>query len=117
MQKDNRVYKIARRAEWEALKREGVFAGSPDDLRDGFIHLSAAGQVKATAAKYFTGQDELFLLAIDAATLGSGLKWEPSRGGARFPHLYGVLPLSAVEHVTLVSLGDGGRQAFPLVIP
>ena len=83
-----RVYKLLRPAEWAAFDRDGVFAGSPDDVRDGFIHLSAEDQVAATRAKWFAGEDKLITVALDAAALGDALRWEASRGGALFPHLY-----------------------------
>jgi uncharacterized protein (DUF952 family) len=90
------VYKICRPEEWQAAEHDGVFCGSPDDRRDGFIHFSAAVQVPGTVEKYFSGQAGLILIAIDARALGAALKWEPSRGGALFPHLYGDLSLDAV---------------------
>ena len=90
------IYKICRREEWAAAQRDQVFCGSPDDLRDGFIHFSTAAQVAGTFEKYFAGETGLVLVAVDAQALGTGLKWEPSRGGALFPHLYGELALQAV---------------------
>jgi uncharacterized protein (DUF952 family) len=90
------IYKILRAAEWQDAERDGVFRGSPDDRRDGFIHCSTAEQTPGTYEKYFAGQPGLVLAAIDAKALGAALKWEPSRGGALFPHLYGDLSLSAV---------------------
>jgi uncharacterized protein (DUF952 family) len=89
----NRIYKICRRHEWEAAERDRVFRGSPDDQRDGFIHFSTAEHVPGTLEKYFAGESGLVLIAVDAGALGTALKWEPSRGGALFPHLYGELPL------------------------
>jgi uncharacterized protein (DUF952 family) len=90
------IYKICRPEEWAAAEREGAFHGSPDDRRDGFIHFSTATQVPGTVEKYFAGHPELVLIAIDADALGDALKWETSRGGALFPHLYGALSLAAV---------------------
>ncbi len=90
------IYKICRRDEWSAAERERVFRGSPDDLRDGFIHFSTAEQTPGTFEKYFAGESGLVLVAVDARELGPALKWEPSRGGALFPHLYGELGLDAV---------------------
>jgi uncharacterized protein (DUF952 family) len=90
------IYKICRHDEWSAAERERVFRGSPDDLRDGFIHFSTAAQTPGTFEKYFAGETGLVLVAVDARVLGPALKWEPSRGGALFPHLYGVLGLDAV---------------------
>jgi uncharacterized protein (DUF952 family) len=101
------VYKICRRDEWSAAERERVFRGSPDDLRDGFIHFSTAEQSPGTFEKYFAGQTGLVLVAIDARKLGQALKWEASRGGALFPHLYGELGLDAVLWSRpLVSVAD-----------
>ena len=90
------IYKILRAAEWQEAERDGRFRGSPDDRRDGFIHFSTAEQTPGTYEKYFSGMPGLMLAAIDAGALGTALKWEPSRGGALFPHLYGDLPLTAV---------------------
>lgn len=82
------VYKILRPAEWAAFEADGGFAGSPDDLRDGFIHLSTDAQLAGTLARYFAGELELSLVTLDADRLGDALRWEASRGGAEFPHLY-----------------------------
>jgi uncharacterized protein (DUF952 family) len=90
------IYKICRPDEWAAAGRARVFCGSPDDRRDGFIHFSTAAQVPGTLEKYFSGEPGLVLIAVDAGRLGAALKWEPSRGGALFPHLYGDLSLDAV---------------------
>jgi uncharacterized protein (DUF952 family) len=87
-----RVYKIVSRADWADAQAKGRYEGSADDLRDGFIHLSAEDQWAGTAAKYFAGRDDMLLVAFEAEALGSGLRWEPSRGDALFPHLYGSLP-------------------------
>jgi uncharacterized protein (DUF952 family) len=93
------VYKICDASLWREAERNGVFRGAPVDLADGFIHFSAADQVAETAAKHFAGRENLVLIAVDAEALGDALAWEPSRGGALFPHLYGELPLSAVKGV------------------
>jgi uncharacterized protein (DUF952 family) len=90
------IYKICSRAEWSAALAAGSYTGSADDARDGFIHFSTAAQLEATAAKYFAGRDDLVLLEVDATQLGSQLRFEPSRGGDLFPHLYDALPLLAV---------------------
>jgi uncharacterized protein (DUF952 family) len=90
-----------------------VFRGSEVDLRDGFIHFSSAAQVVETAGKHFAGQSDLLLVRIDGAKLGDSLKWESSRGGALFPHLYGELDLTAVTRVEPLPLGPGGRHVFP----
>ena len=91
-----RIYKVLRAAEWAHAQASGVFGGSADDLRDGFIHFSTAGQLNATIDRHFAGERDLVVLEVDAAALGDALVWEPSRGGALFPHLYGELPLTAV---------------------
>jgi uncharacterized protein (DUF952 family) len=90
------VYKICRPDEWAAAEGDGIFRGSPNDQRDGFIHFSTAAQLPGTVEKYFAAQPGLVLIAINADALGAALKWEPSRGGALFPHLYGDLSLAAV---------------------
>ncbi|HEX2826463.1 MAG TPA: DUF952 domain-containing protein [Burkholderiales bacterium] len=90
------VYKVLRAPEWAQMQARGVFEGSADDQRDGFIHCSTAEQLEGTIERHFAGERDLMVLEVDAAALGDGLKWEPSRGGALFPHLYGELPLSAV---------------------
>jgi uncharacterized protein (DUF952 family) len=91
------IYKICRPGEWEPAERAGVFRGSPDDHRDGFIHFSTAEQVPGTVERYFSGEPGLVLIAVNAHKLGGALKWETSRGGALFPHLYGDLSLDAVR--------------------
>jgi uncharacterized protein (DUF952 family) len=98
---------------WREAERTGVFSGSEVDRRDGFIHFSSAAQVAETAAKHFAGQGDLLLVHVDAATLGNRLKWEPSRGGAHFPHLYGDLDLTLVTRVDPLPLGPGGRHVLP----
>ena len=107
------VYKILGEAEWQAAVRAGLYAGSADDARDGYIHLSAADQVAATAAKHFWGRSDLVLVALDAARLGVALRWEPSRGGASFPHLYGPLDTAAATSVLPMPLGPGGVPDLP----
>ncbi len=88
------VYKILPREEWRAAEAAGVFEGSAVDLADGFIHLSAEDQVQETLERHFAGQTNLVLVAVEADALGAALKWEPSRGGALFPHLHGPLKTS-----------------------
>jgi uncharacterized protein (DUF952 family) len=110
------IYKISTAALWREAERAGVFIGAPIDLADGFIHFSTAEQVKQTAALHFKGQADLFLAAVDAAALGAALRYEPSRGGALFPHLYGTLPLSAVRWVKPLPLRDGVHE-FPELEP
>ena len=104
------IYKILSEAAYEAAKREGHFSGSADDARDGFIHLSAAHQLETTLAAHFAGQEGLLLVALDPDRLGPQLKWEPSRGGALFPHLYGPFDLVAVVAVERLELGQDGRH-------
>jgi len=107
------IYKICEAALWREAERRGFFAGAGADLADGYIHFSAADQVAETAARHFDGKRDLVLVAVGADQLGPVLKWEPSRGGARFPHLYGALPLSAVRWVKALPLGGDGRHLFP----
>lgn len=106
------VYKILRHPEWEALRAAGRTAGAPVDLADGYVHLSTAAQVRETAARHFAGAGDLMLLAVDGDALGDALRWEPSRGGEDFPHLYGELPLSAVEWAQPLPCRDGAH-VFP----
>jgi uncharacterized protein (DUF952 family) len=107
------IYKIAPRALWQEAQAQGVFTGAPVDEADGFIHFSTAEQAPETAAKHFAGQDDLVLIAVDADALGGALKYEVSRGGALFPHLYGVLTSAAVRWVAPLPLGEDGRHQFP----
>ncbi len=107
------IYKICPAALWREAEAAGVFRGAPVDLADGYIHFSAAAQVAETAARHFAGQHDLLLVAVAADRLGPALKWEPSRGGALFPHLYGTLPLAAVLWVKPLPLGADGRHVFP----
>jgi uncharacterized protein (DUF952 family) len=108
------IYKICAATLWRKSQRHGTFRGSEADLRDGFIHFSTAAQVAETAAKHFAGMADLLLMHVDAECLGPALKWEPSRGGALFPHLYGDLALAAVLRVEPLPLADG-RHVFPLL--
>jgi uncharacterized protein (DUF952 family) len=107
------IYKICTAAEWRQAEQTGVYRGSAVDQSDGFIHFSTAAQAAETAAKHFAGQSDLVLLTVDAAMLGDLLKWEPSRGGALFPHLYGELALAAVRAVAPLPLDASGRHVFP----
>ena len=107
------AYKILTRDQYAQLRADGVFHGAPVDVQDGYVHLSTQAQVVETAAKHFAGQDDLVLAMVDLAGFGDALKWEESRGGQLFPHLYAPLPLSAVaKHVTL-RLDSAGRHQFP----
>jgi len=107
------AFKILTREQWDRLRAEGVFAGAPVDLADGYIHLSARDQVTETVAKHFTGQDDLVLAMVDLVALGDTVIWEPSRGGALFPHVYGPLPLGAVTTTAKIRLGPDGMHVFP----
>jgi len=107
------IYKICTAAEWREAEKAGAYRGSAVDVKDGFIHFSTAEQAAETAAKWFAGQHDLVLVAVDADALGDKVKWEPSRGGALFPHLYGELPLKVVQRVDPLPLDDNGRHAFP----
>ena len=110
-----RIYKLLDAASWEAARAAGVFTGSAVDARDGFIHFSDAAQAQETARLHFKGQSGLMLLTIDADQLGEALKWEPSRGGALFPHLYGPLAVTAVIAARLLELdADGAPMLGPL---
>lgn len=90
------IYKIVQQDLWLKARRAGMFEGAAIDLADGFIHFSTAAQARETAARHFAGQEGLLLVAVDGAALGADLKYEPSRGGDLFPHLYGTLGLAAV---------------------
>ena len=93
------IYKICPASAWREAERQGVYRGSADDIRDGFIHFSLPSQLAETARKHFLGQTALFLIEVDADALGDALRWEPSRGDELFPHLYGELDLGAVTNV------------------
>lgn len=110
------VYKILPAAEWREAERAGAFAGSGIDHQDGFIHFSTAAQMRGTAAKHFAGRDGLVLVAFDGARLsamGDAYRYEPSRGGDLFPHLYADAPLDAVIAVHGLPLGPDGAHVFP----
>ncbi|RLL65018.1 DUF952 domain-containing protein [Paenirhodobacter hankyongi] len=109
------IYKIFRRPEWDAFRAAGETAGAPVDLADGFIHFSTSAQVVETAAKHFATESDLVLVAVAAEPLGTALKWEPSRGGALFPHLYRPLTLADVAWDTSLPLGVSGH-IFPEVL-
>lgn len=107
------IFKIVPEDLWQEAEALGVFKGAPVDLADGFIHFSTADQARETAAKHFAGQDGLLLAAFDADAMGPDLKWEPSRGGDLFPHLYADLPTSLAVWVQPLPLGDDGQHVFP----
>jgi len=106
------IYKIFHAPEWAALQAEGETRGAPVDIADGYVHFSTAEQAAETAAKHFADQDDLVLLALDSTTLGGALMWEPSRGGALFPHLYRPLRMTDVLWHKALPLRDGLHQ-FP----
>lgn len=104
----SRIYKILPRSEWTQAQAAGRFDGSGGDHQDGYIHFSTAEQAQETARRHFHGQSDLVVLAIEAGDLGEALRWEPSRGGALFPHLYGALDVAHVRAVTEAPLGADG---------
>lgn len=106
------IYKIFRADEWAALERDGKTAGAPIDLADGFVHFSTAEQATETAAKHFAGENDLILLACSTDSMGDALKWEVSRGGALFPHLYRDLHLTDVRWSCPLPIGPDGHE-FP----
>ncbi|MXN65954.1 DUF952 domain-containing protein [Stappia sp. GBMRC 2046] len=107
------IYKIVTSTQWAEAQSAGRFDGAPVDQADGFIHFSSADQVRETAAKHFGGQSGLLLVGVEAEKLGDALKWEVSRGGALFPHLYASLDLAKVGWVNDLPLGPGGVHVFP----
>jgi uncharacterized protein (DUF952 family) len=107
------IYKICPEPLWRDAERAGVFTGAAIDLADGYIHFSTAAQVAETAARHFAGQRALVLVAVDAEALGDALRYEPSRGGDLFPHLYAPLTLDAVRRVEPLPLGEDGRHVLP----
>ena len=107
------IYKILADAAYDAAKSEGQFLGTADDLRDGFIHFSAPHQVAGTLAKHYAGQADLFLLTVDPDRLGPELKWEASRGGGLFPHLYAPLPLDAIVGEAPLPLNEDSSHVLP----
>lgn len=106
------IYKIFRRLEWDDFREVGETAGAPIDVTDGFIHFSTVGQVAETAARHFATESDLVLVAVEAEPLGAALKWEPSRRGALFPHLYRTLLISEVVWDKSLPLGATGH-IFP----
>jgi uncharacterized protein (DUF952 family) len=107
------IYKICQGAQWAEAERAGEFRGSGIDLADGYIHFSTAGQVAETAAKHFARMPDLVLVAVAAEDVSGALKWEPSRGGVLFPHLYGALPMAAVRWVKPLPLDAAGTHVLP----
>jgi len=107
------VFKVATRAAWDDACRVGLFKGSADDQRDGFIHLSALHQLSATLAKHFKGQTDLVLVTLDTGALGDALRWECARDGDLFPHLYADLPVAAAREVRALELDGSGVPIVP----
>jgi uncharacterized protein (DUF952 family) len=107
------IYKICPALLWHEAEKAGFFTGAPIDIQDGYLHFSTAEQVRETAARHFADQSDLLLIAIDGDSLGDALRYEPSRGGDLFPHLYAHLPLSAVRWVKPLPLGANGQHIFP----
>jgi uncharacterized protein (DUF952 family) len=112
-----RIYKICPASAWREAERQGVYRGSADDARDGYIHFSAASQLAATARKHFSGQSGLFLIEVDADALGERLRWEPSRQNELFPHLHGELDLGAVTGVRELPVRSDGSHDIPELEP
>jgi uncharacterized protein (DUF952 family) len=112
-----RIYKICSASAWREAERQGVYRGSADDMRDGFIHFSSASQVAETARKHFFGQTALFLIEVDAEALGERLRWERSRNDELFPHLYGELDLGAVRGVLNLHARSDGTHDVPELVP
>jgi uncharacterized protein (DUF952 family) len=112
-----RIYKICPASAWREAERQGVYRGSADDARDGFIHFSLPSQVAETARKHFFGQTGLFLIEVDAGALGDALRWEPSRNDELFPHLYGELDLGAVTGVLGMRARSDGHHDLPELTP
>jgi len=106
------IFKICGRPEWEESLQSGIYLGSEDDRRDGFIHLSTSAQLDGTAAKHFAGREDLLLICYETGDLGETLRWEPSRGGALFPHVYGTLNTGDARWVRPLPLGPDGH-IFP----
>jgi uncharacterized protein (DUF952 family) len=107
------IYKICTAAEWREAEKNGVYRGSAVDRKDGFIHFSSSRQLQETAEKHFAGQRDLVLVTVDDGALGHRLKWEPSRGGGLFPHLYGDLNLKAIRRVDPLPMDEDGGFVFP----
>lgn len=108
------AYKVLTADQMHVLEHEGTFAGAPIDLADGYIHLSTHAQLTETVDKHFAGQTGLWVASVDLESLGEAVKWEPSRGGQLFPHIYGALPLSAVLAYGALARDDAGAVMLPV---
>lgn len=106
------AYKLVDRAEWTAALAAGVHAGSEADRADGYIHMSTQDQLRETARKHYAGRQHLVLVTVDLSGLGEALRWEPSRGGDLFPHLYGVLPVAAALAMRDLAVDVDGTPQF-----
>jgi uncharacterized protein (DUF952 family) len=109
----NQIYKILPASLWDAAEKAGVFNGAGIDIADGYIHFSTQSQMHETAAKHFAGQTDLVLVAVDASKLGTALKYEVSRGGDLFPHLYAPMQIAHIQWVKPLPLGQDGIHVFP----
>lgn len=107
------AYKLLTQDHWLAWKDSGTFTGAPVDVADGYIHLSAREQARETAEKWFADTDPLILVMVDLMALGDTVRWEPSRGGALFPHVYGTMPMSAVSGHSRLRLQVNGKHDWP----
>jgi uncharacterized protein (DUF952 family) len=117
---DSVIYTLVSGANWRTAQRAGAYHGSADDARDGYLHFSTAAQLRLTDAKHRRGEADLWMVAVDAASLGEALRWEAAAGGSRpglFPHLYGALPLAAVIEALPLELRPDGLHDFPPAIP
>ena len=111
------IYKIVSAALWREAEAKGKFDGAPVDIADGYIHFSTAAQTVETAQKHFAGQQDLLLVRVSAEPLGDALKWEPSRGGQLFPHLYGPLPTASAQAVSPIPTLASGAHDFSGLLP
>jgi uncharacterized protein (DUF952 family) len=110
---DRIAYKVMSSEELQQMQRDGVFRGSPVDIADGYIHLSCASQLAETLDKHFSGVAGLMLAAVDLSQLGDTVRWEPSRGGQLFPHIYGALPMDAVVSIAALERTADGAVKLP----
>ncbi|WP_066780989.1 DUF952 domain-containing protein [Sphingomonas sp. CCH5-D11] len=114
MSKPMTAYKVLTGEQMAALERDGTFAGAPVDVQDGYVHLSTAAQLTETVDKHFAGQDDLHVAAVDLEALGEKIRWEESRGGQLFPHLYGALTLDTLVAYSPLEREDDGTVRLPV---